>query len=542
MWLDQRLLLAGSRCFIAALSVAAISGEARAAAADPLEDVDHARLLSETPAADEAVRQGEAAVRSGDPARAAALFARARELAPRSPLPARRHCTVLAMLGRQQEALDACDKARMNGGSAADMRATVSAYLARPGAPTANELSRAMHYAGLSQQREPTLRYGAESRCDIARKIGDAHMLRACLADLQRLAPEHEETARMLASAAGGTPWRLWLGLAAIALLSLGTLAHALRRTIKLRPPRQKQAGPAPVVVALVLGAMLPAAAGRARAAEAPARPERAELSEYAIDDANPEASVPSQEKANSNPIQFGYLIQDLLDRADAATKRKDHAAAVRYYRAIVKAVPDKSVGLAKLCQAYEANGEIDTALKACGVALTKDGVTVDDHLRFARLMLGRPGALTKEEGGLLQSTISHLRRQPGGQARAEQLQCDLALKVGDGPMLEACASTLGKLAPDDPRTIGYQWALALQQRDRDQARLLLERARRAGVSAQGIAAMEALAAARPGVMGRWGLPLMLVLLAACLVAAVVLGRGVLKRRAIARAAQATGG
>jgi hypothetical protein len=542
---DRRALHRPSMLVMLAMTAGTVAvagiGPTRAAGsgyADRYEEQERARLAAESAPAAAALHEGEAALGAGDGQRAAGLLARARELAPRHPLPARRHCEVLTRLGRQPEAIAACDRARLNGGSIADLRATVAAYLARPGDPTPDDLVQAMHYAALAQQREPGLPHGAASRCDIARRIGDAHMLRACRADLQRLAPEHPETKQ--AAAAEATPWGMWLGLAALSLAVLGTLAHAWWRA--RRRPAEVQGRPlsAPSALVAVISALLVASSSPARADQAPPRHERAGLSEHPIDDANPEASVPAPGHANANPIQFGYFIQDLLDRADQATGRGDHAAAVRYYRAIVKAVPDRSIGLGKLCAAYEANGEIDNALKACGVALTRTGVTIEDHARFGRLMIARPGRLGDQERGLLQASIGHLRRQPGGLLRAEQLQCDLALKQGDGAMLAACTAALMAAAPDDARTIGYQWALAVHRRDGDEARRLLERARRAGVTPSGIAAMETLAAAQPGFLRRWGLPLALAAIG--LMGVLLVAHTAIKRRAGTRAAQAASG
>src|SRR4051812_45708366 len=97
-----------------------------------------------------------------------------------------------------------------------------------------------------------------------------------------------------------------------------------------------------------------------ARAQEVPEEPverapdleqvKRGDLSAIgAIDEEHPERSVPTPEQALKNPLEMGYLVMDLVARAEAASQRGDHAAAVRYYAAIAKAVPERSVSYTKM-------------------------------------------------------------------------------------------------------------------------------------------------------------------------------------------------
>ena len=64
-------------------------------------------------------------------------------------------------------------------------------------------------------------------------------------------------------------------------------------------------------------------------------------------------------------------------------------------------------------------------------------------------------------------------------------------MRVGDTKALESCTAELGKAAQNDPKTISYEWALAVQKRDQSGALGLIDRARQAGVSAEGLAIME---------------------------------------------------
>jgi hypothetical protein len=69
----------------------------------------------------------------------------------------------------------------------------------------------------------------------------------------------------------------------------------------------------------------------------------------YQIDHENPEASVPPAKERNANPLEMGYLLQDLLERAEQARKQNDYRAVVRYARAVVKAVPERAKSWSKL-------------------------------------------------------------------------------------------------------------------------------------------------------------------------------------------------
>ena len=188
---------------------------------------------------------------------------------------------------------------------------------------------------------------------------------------------------------------------------------------------------------------------------------------------------------------QFGYLLQDLLAKAEAATKKGDHLAAARYYTAIAKGVPSRSYAFAKLCESLQAAGDRGRAVGACRSALYREGATVADYLRFVNLALAKDGPLTPDERKELEGVAKHLAGESGGAPIAERMRCEIALRVHDVPALESCTAALGKLAPNDSITISFQWALALEKRDRASAERLIERARAAGMAADGLAKME---------------------------------------------------
>jgi hypothetical protein len=152
---------------------------------------------------------------------------------------------------------------------------------------------------------------------------------------------------------------------------------------------------------------------------------------QFVLNDADPEASVPPAVQRNANPLQFGYFLQDLLDRAAAATKQGDTAAAIRYQRAIAKAVPERALAFSRLCALYESTGQRQAAIKACRGAVDRAGVVVDDYVRYVRLLLGSSGALAQADAEEVRAVVAHLRSQPGTGGTAGELQRQLVSRIG---------------------------------------------------------------------------------------------------------------
>jgi hypothetical protein len=167
-----------------------------------------------------------------------------------------------------------------------------------------------------------------------------------------------------------------------------------------------------------------------------------------------------------------------------------DHKAAARYYVALAKAVPDRGVAFAKLCASLEAAGLRERALTACGQALSREGVRVEDFVRFVRLTLAKPGPLTEVELKEADAAVKHLSAQPDAGLAGHHLACELATRLEGTERLERCTAALVATAPSDPKTVYFQWALAVRRKDRDQARALIQRAQAAGMPADGVTRM----------------------------------------------------
>jgi len=276
-----------------------------------------------------------------------------------------------------------------------------------------------------------------------------------------------------------------------------------------------------PVFLALgLVASAAPAGVSKAKAApvEAPAEqpgdsdePTAEGLSKWHVDDNDPIKSLPTDEQRDHDPLQFGYHLMDLAEKGGVAAKKGDHRAAVKFFGALAKAVPDRSISFTKMCASYEALGDWDKAVDACRTALGRPGVTAADSAHFVRLMISKRTALVPSEVEDVTAVIEHLNTQEGTRGLATELQCEVGARLEDAKLLDACTTALAASAPDAPKTISYQWALALARKDFAQARALIDHARTTEMPPQGIQQMEAAtAAAEPlwrKTLGDWRVP-----------------------------------
>ena len=211
----------------------------------------------------------------------------------------------------------------------------------------------------------------------------------------------------------------------------------------------------------------------------------------FAIDGKIPEASVPSEEEKNEDPLEFGYFLQDLLERADAASKLHQLDVVVAYYRAVAKAVPDMAKGWSKLCAAYEDVHMRDKAIRACRYAIERPGVELGDFQRFVRLEIAKEGPLDKTESTEVAKVFGHLAEDPKMALPLQRLICDVGLHNGDVTALEECTAKLNELSPKDPTTVVYRWSLAMKKGEYRNAKRLIEEARQLPVPPEGVQRME---------------------------------------------------
>src|SRR3954471_2675186 len=154
-------------------------------------------------------------------------------------------------------------------------------------------------------------------------------------------------------------------------------------------------------------------------------------LSRWGIDAANPEASVPKPEDLEREPIQAGYFLMDLGVAADQAMQRKDYAAAIRYYKAIQKMVPERSVSYVKICQTYELMGERQQALESCKGAMNHEGATPNDAAIYVRLLTAGP-TVSPEQLAEANAVIAHLKKENVDAGALALIECEMAVQMED--------------------------------------------------------------------------------------------------------------
>lgn len=468
-------VLAALACIVSAVSVRADQPRRYR-----LDEDDLSWMKSAHPEAAHRFLQGEALLTDAkspeDVEKAAALFKAASLEAPEGWLAPRRQCQALTALGRHTEAVAACEDSLKKTGTAVGFRASVGALMSGPGKPTAEEMGKAVLFARRATELAPNEPWGYAAQCDIAVKIGDVEMFDQCAERLEAVAPNHYETDRVRTIAASIRPGiGVLAGWGLIVLAALGTLVHAVRRSLR-GGLAARRAGSVALVVALSAMSMArgahadeeeqaPAAQPQEQVPGAPSY--RKGLSKYAIDDKDPESSVPTPKQRDEDPLNYGYFLMDLGYKAVEATKRGDHSAAARFYQAAIKADPDTAIPFVKVCEQYEALGNLRKAAEDCGAALSKPGARLEDYTHYARILFDMEGGLEQKDIADLDAVAAHLKGGPDvGHATGYDIECQLGARLDDVVRLSECAPALAKLAPNNPKATFFQWVLAMKKKD----------------------------------------------------------------------------
>ncbi len=444
-------------------------------------------MRAANPHAVQLLEQGEALAAAGDFAQADAIFLRARSEYPAGSLLARRDCEAKTALGRRYDAIQACSRAVEAARSDLNARALVHALVDGPSPPNVSDLFAALLVAAREHSLSPDRPTAAATTCDIAERIGDEGMLQKCAEELERIAPKDPATSRAVSLLAFRCPpWRFWGGWLAILAAVVATLGDAVRRLVRRRSMR------ASIAVVAMLSALFSLSAPRAAAAdEEPSKPEHGWLSKWSIDDDNPSANIPSEKDRNADPLQFGYWLQDLTWKAEHASKKGNHAAAAKYFGALADAVPDRAIGFTMACREYEAIGDLDHAINACGQGLLRDGVLVKDYAHFIDLVLAKPGKLGKKETDKLAEVLAHMKEDPVGRGFADDLECQVGVRTSNVAQLRECTAALVAAAPENPRVLSYQWNLAVEEGKFTLAKELIARAGAAGLAPDTVLRMQ---------------------------------------------------
>jgi hypothetical protein len=379
-------------------------------------------------------------------------------------------------------ARDACQRAYLAGKTAEDLRHNVAALVMGKRALTMGELVEAGFKADVAVKIAPNQPWGYAARALVALKIADRDMLDRALADLKRVAPDHAETHRIVAAAAADRPMLAVPGMWLLLAVFVGTLAHALRNNRKTRLPSMQRA-----IVVLALCA-LGIGNGTARAAT---MNDIGLPGSSKIDDANPEANLPTPEEQVKDPVKFGMLLQDMLASARDAEKKGDNETAARYYRALTKAVAT-AYGPAHLCETLIKMNDREGALAACREAVVREGVTVADYDRLADLLMLGADPLPKEIRAEINGLVEHVKTQrTAAGVGAEQFLCRVGTRFHDVALLESCTEALARVGAKDPISLTFEWNLAMEKHDFRAARKIVDEARKSGMPPNAIGMMD---------------------------------------------------
>jgi len=450
----------------------------------------------------EKFERGQGLLDAADYEGARALFQEVTSLEPNSPYAFRQLCEALTALGRRDEAIKTCMGANSRGGSAMDFRSYVHALMSGDKPVSTSDMALALRFARRAHELSPELPAGYAAQCDIANRLGDSEMLNECLKELNRVAPDHPETRRAQAMAASrSNAARIIIGWLVIGLASVGTLFHALWRARQRNLSRTAAVLPT-LLLASVFGLFSRAAHADVAVAPTPqpnaagadagrALPKAGHLSRWDVDDDKPLDHLPSDDELRKDPLQVGYLIMDLSDKANTAVEKGDHGKAIRYWQAVAKITPDRSHAFSKMCASYEELGALDKAIYTCAAALERTGANLKDYMRYVGLVLSKPGSLAPADIDALDKVITHLRTDATGKGIVDELDCRIGVRLWDVHRLEPCTAALVAARPDHANTVYFQWALAVARGQGQEARQLLERARSMPVDADDLQYME---------------------------------------------------
>lgn len=209
------------------------------------------------------------------------------------------------------------------------------------------------------------------------------------------------------------------------------------------------------------------------------------------VDGSDPELSIPDVEARKKDQLGFGYFLMELTDKAVAAAEAKDYPRAIKFYRALAKAVPERATAFSNLCQLYRQTNQPIDAEAACRDAINRAGTVVADHTSYVELYLfNHPAEISPKVVAELDRIIGNVAARPEAAVDAARTACLLATRLNDPQRLARCSSVLNAQLPHDPQTISYSWALAVAEGDGAAAEREVLRGQAAGMPAGAIATM----------------------------------------------------
>ena len=410
-------------------------------------------------------------------------------VAPQSALGERARCRTLTELGLGQPAVDACRQAVVHEVTQKDwpedMLAMVRALMSAKNGPTPEQLFQAITITSSLMRKVPNQPWPYLAECAIASRLGPKNAEHYCDAKFSLWARTNLNYDPMLGlRKAQGSRFAMWSVWLVLGMLCVVTLIHALWS--KLRASSRH------AVKAAALALPMLVAGWHNVALAQPSRvPTPSDLGTTPINEDDPASSVPSAAQRDRDPLGYAYFVMDISARAERATKHEDYKTAVLYLKALVKAVPNKSIGYSKLCAAYESLQDWSNALEVCRVALGYEGVKDSDYAKYAHLLMEHRAKLTAEEIADLDAIVLQLRSASPPSPAADVVECEVGAKLHDKIRLKRCTANLAARNPVDAVTLSFQWAYAVERGDYNDAKSLLTQLRQTTGNSSAIKRME---------------------------------------------------
>jgi len=141
-----------------------------------------------------------------------------------------------------------------------------------------------------------------------------------------------------------------------------------------------------------------------------------------------------------------------LLEQGEAALSRGDAQSAIPLFEQGTEEAPHSALLARRLCQALMEIGERDRALLACRRAIQRQASALDMRA-LVRVLVSGPNAPNFDE--LHEATLLTARAEQSmpRQPWAYAANCDIARRLGDAAMLDACRKSLQHVAPDHAET-----------------------------------------------------------------------------------------
>jgi hypothetical protein len=143
---------------------------------------------------------------------------------------------------------------------------------------------------------------------------------------------------------------------------------------------------------------------------------------------------------------------REALERGEEALMRGDAKSAAESFERAELGAPNSALAARRHCQALHELGERELAITSCRRAMQREGSALDIRA-LVRVLLSSPHPPTFDdlyEMTLLTSRAQQsMPRQPWGYAA----QCDIARRLGDAGLLDACQQALVRVAPEHAET-----------------------------------------------------------------------------------------